>query len=742
MLASRFSTLLCASAALGAASAHAQDSDVFVVQLRLPARAISLDVFAGRSADGVAAPGSALAQMGIAAPNTDDLVPLSSIEGLSYEEAPGEGAIIITCAITCFQRQHLNLASHETPAQITSDSSSGGYLNYEAELQWIEGNGTRASGIVEGALFGRWGLITSSWLGQSGDNARLTRLETTWTIDRPEHGVRARFGDSVLIGATGAPVRFGGLQVGRYFGLTPSLITYPTPALTGEAESASTVELYVDGVLRARSTVEAGPFIIDHTPVVSGAGEAELVVTDVLGRQRTISRPFFVNTSMLRRGLSDWSAAIGVQRHDYGLESARYGDTLAAVRVRHGLTDALTLEAAVEATAGVTTFQGGLSGASTHFGQAHISHAANHDGSFTSAAWYQDGRVVSFGVQAERRDGEYIALGQTDSGSFRQAVAGNFALNLGDFGAMTLTAAQIEFDDEPNARTLTFSYAPDFADGAMSFRLIHTERDESELAAGVSFSFSLSGDVSAHASAEHDRRGMSYRMSAHRAAEPDRLGWRARAAIGAAERAEVAAIARGALGDAIAEAGVANGVSGVRVRHAGSVGWVEDTAFAGRRIDGGFALVDSGAPNVSVARNRLDAGETGADGRRLVTNLQPYRVNTISINADDLPLDRAPTVPLRHVSVAQGGGALVRFTDAEERISETRIIFADGGAPPRGAVLTRARDQRRFPIGSNGRIVIQGPQSGDVLALGDCFAAADDDALSLGHLVLHCGAEL
>lgn len=741
MLASRLSTLLCASAALAAGSAYAQDSDVFVVQLRLPARAISLDVFAARTSDGVAAPGSALAQMGIAAPDSDDLVPLSSIEGLSYEEAPGEGAIIITCTMGCFQRQHLNLASREAPAQVTSNSSSGGYLNYEAELQWIEDGGAHASGIVEGALFGRWGLIASSWLGQSGDNARLTRLETSWTIDRPQHGIRARFGDSVLIGATGAPVRFGGLQVGRYFGLTPSLITYPTPALTGEAESASTVELYVDGVLRARSNVEAGPFVIDHAPVVSGAGEAELVVTDVLGRQRTITRPFFVSTSMLRRGLSDWSAVLGVRRHAYGLESGRYGDALAALRFRHGLTDSLTLEGAVEAGGNVSTFQGGLSGASTHFGQAHISHAVNHDGSFTSAAWYHDGRVVSFGVQAERRDGNFTALGQRGADSFRQSAAGNLTLDLGDLGAMTLTAAQIEFDDEPRTRTLTLSYAPDFADGAISFRLIHTDRDQSELAAGVSLSFSLSGDVSAYASAEHDRRGTSYRMSAHRAAEHDRFGWRARAAVGATERAEVAALARSALGDTIAEAGVANGVGGVRVRHAGSVGWIENVAFAGRRIDSGFVLVDSGAPNVSVARNRLDAGETGADGRRLVTNLQPYRVNTISINADDLPLDRAPAVPLQHVSVAQGAGALVRFTDAEERISETRIIFADGGAPPRGAVLTRARDQRRFPIGSNGRIVIQGAQSGDVLALGDCLAAADDNALSVGHLVLRCGVE-
>lgn len=737
MLAIRFSTLLCVSIALGATPAQAADSDLFVVQLRLPARGITLDVFAARTGGGVSAPASALAQMGIAAPDTEELVPLSSIEGLSYAEAPNDGAIILTCTMACYQRQRVDLGSREAPA--VSASSSGGYLNYEAELQWVEDNGARASGIVEGALFGRWGLIESSWLGQSGENARLTRLETTWTMDRPRQGIRARIGDSVLVGATGAPVRFGGLQLGRYFGLTPSLITYPTPALSGEAETASTVELYVDGVLRARSNVEAGPFVIDHAPVVSGAGEAELVVTDILGRQRTVTRPFFVNTSMLRRGLSDWSAAIGAQRHAFGLESAQYGDTLAAVRVRHGLTDALTLEGAVESADGAATFQAGISAASTHFGQAYISHATNRDGGFSAAAWYFDSRMFSLGAQAEWRDGDFKALGQRGSDGFRQSVAGNVAVNLGDLGSASFTAAQIEFDDEPSARTLTFSYTPDIADGAISFRLIHTERNQSELAAGVSFSFSLSGDVSAHASAEHDRRGMSYRMSAHRGVEENRLGWRARAALGASERAEVAAMARGALGDTIAEAGIANGVGGVRLRHAGSVGWIENLPFAGRRIDGAFALVDGGAPNVSVARNRLDAGETGADGRRLVTNLTPYATNIISISADDLPIDRAPASPLQHVTPAEGAGVVVRFAEAQQRLIETRVAFADGSLPQRGAVLVRARDGRRFPIGSEGRLVLQGAQTGDRLGLGSCEAAADESAAAHG-LTLICGA--
>jgi len=717
--------------------ASADEPDLFVVQLRLPARDATLDVFAARTANGVEAPGSALAQLGIAAPNTDDLVPLSSIAGLSYEESPDEGAIVLTCTMACFERQRIDLARPEQTPQLAS--ATGGYLNYEAELQWIEHRDAEASGIAEAALFGSWGLIESSWLGRSGEQSRFTRLETSWTIDRPAQGVRTRIGDSVMIGATGTPMRFGGVQIGRYFGLTPSLITYPTPALSGEAESASTIELYVDGVLRARSNVEAGPFVIDHAPVVSGGGEAELVVTDVLGRQQTITRPFFVNTQMLRPGLSDWSVAIGAERRAFGLESARYGDTFAAVRYRRGVADALTVEGAIEATDEIATVQGGVSIATPYFGQAYVSHAANDDGDYTSASWYYDGRFATVGLQLEERGGAFTPLGQDGGDDFRRAMAGNVAFDLGDHGDVSFTAADIEFDAAPRARTLTFSYTPDFGDGAISFRFIHTSQEEDELTAGVSFSFSLTDDVSGHASAEHNRYGMTYRASAQRAVEPDRLGWRARAAAGASERLEVAAISRGALGDTIAEAGIANGVSGARVRHAGSIGWIEDIPFAGRRIDGAFAVVDGGAPNVSVARNHLNMGKTGADGRRLITNLQPYRANTISISADDLPIDRAPATPSQRIAIAEGGGAVVRFVEAQQRIIETRVAFVDGSAPPRGAVLVRTRDQRRFPIGSNGRVTLQGAETGDVLSLGACEAEADEATATAG-LVLTCGA--
>lgn len=738
MSAGRISTLLCASLAFASAAA-AEDASPVVVQLRLPARSISLDVFAWRTERGVEVETSTLAAIGIETPSAAEHTPLSSIPGLSYDEQTGEGAIMISCTLACYTRQRLNLTEEQAPARVDA-SANGGYVNYEVETQWIDEIGFSASAIAQVALFGRWGLLESSWVGQAGYDARLTRLDTTWTIDSPSRGVRTRIGDSVHTGVGGAPVRFAGVQVGRYFGLEPSLITYPTPTISAEAESASTVELYVDGVLRAQSAVQAGPFVIDQAPVVSGGGETQLVITDILGRQQVITRSFFVSTSMLRQGLSDWSIAAGAQRQDFGRESARYGDRFAAARYRYGLTGNITVEGAFEASRRGGAIQAGTTIAHDRFGQLYLSQAVDSDGGFSSASWYYDGRALSLGLQFEQRQGAFLPLGR-DEDTFRLSIAGNASLDMGNYGAVSVTGAEVRFDDLPDARTFTLSYTPDFYDGSLSFRVAQIERENRELVASLSFSFTPAEDVTAHASVDSDDRGVAYRAGAQRAAEPGRIGWRARATVGSVERADLAAMLRGPLGDTQAEASVANGAGGARVRHAGSVGWIDGMSFAGRRIDGAFALVDTGVENVSLARNHLDVGETGQDGRRLVTNLRPYDRNLITISADDLPLDRAPETTSQEVTPAEGAGVVVRFSDARERIMETRVAYADGATPPRGGILVRVRDGERFPIGSEGRIVLQGARNGDVLALNNtaCSARADEDSAEHG-LILECAA--
>lgn len=732
----RTASLLCASLLLAPAEAWARDLAPFVTQLQLPARGAARDAFAWRDGAEVVVARADLSRLGIVAPGSDERVPLSAVPGLSYRIDEGASAIVISCTAECFEVQRLS-APAITSRNVITESARGAYVNYDVETQWADGDGVAGSGVAEASLFGRWGLIESSWLGAE---IGLARLETRWTIDSPSRGLRVRLGDSSMVGAGGAPVRFGGVQIGRHFGLTPSLITYPTPTLAGEAATASTVELYVDGALQARERVQAGPFAFDDTPLINGQGEAQLVVTDVAGRQQVITRPFLVSTSLLRPGLTDWALSAGAVRRDYGRRSAAYGESFLAGRYRAGITSSLTAEAAFDLADDATTIQTGATFANIAIGQLRVAHTEGAKGGATEASWLRSGPVWSFGLQGEVRDPAFRALGR-DEDTLRRGFAANASVNLGGFGSASLAAGSIESSDEPRASTLAFAYSPHFDFGSLSVRVLYTEREDRELAFGLTFSLALNEGVNSTFGYDTDNDGATYRASAQRApGYAGGFGWRARSAAGARQRLEYSGLWRSDWGDSTVQFARTRDRAGVRAQHAGSIGVIDGHAFAAQPIRGAFALVDADAANVGVSRDRLRIGATGRDGRVLATGLRPYESNVIAIAADDLPFDRAPSSTEWRVTPAEGAGVVVRFEDAVERLAETRVRFANGEAPPRGSVLVRLRDRARLPVGTDGRLVVLGAQPGDVVELSDdarCRAAADDAALASG-LTLIC----
>ena len=138
--------------------------------------------------------------------------------------------------------------------------------------------------LTEVGVTGAWGVLTSSQVarhitsGVEDDQQRpFLRLETTLTHDFPESNRTLRIGDATTrSGAWGRNVYFGGVQFGTNFALTPGFISQPIPSLRGLSTAPSTVELYVNDVLRQTSTVPTGPFAIDNFPIVSGSGEARV----------------------------------------------------------------------------------------------------------------------------------------------------------------------------------------------------------------------------------------------------------------------------------------------------------------------------------------------------------------------------------------------------------------------------------------------------------------------------------
>ncbi len=131
----------------------------------------------------------------------------------------------------------------------------------------------------------------------------------------------------------------------------PGYITYPTPSISGSAALPSTVDLLVNNRRQETSALQPGPFDLTNVPVVTGAGQMQLIVRDLLGRETVINQNYYLAPALLSPGLSDFSYEAGSLREQYGTRSNGYGAAFGAGTYRLGLTDALTAEVRGERSA-------------------------------------------------------------------------------------------------------------------------------------------------------------------------------------------------------------------------------------------------------------------------------------------------------------------------------------------------------------------------------------------------------
>ncbi len=178
------------------------------------------------------------------------------------------------------------------------------------------------------------------------------RLDTAWSRDNPDAMRTLRFGDTITpYGSWARSVHIGGIQFGTNFATRPEQVTFPQPSITGTAAVPSALDIVVNGSLRSRTEVPSGAFRIDDVPVVTGAGQIQVVTRDLLGREQIVTQDFYVSERLLKSGLNEYSVSAGALREDFGLASNEYGEFLVSGVLRRGLSELLTIEGRVEATA-------------------------------------------------------------------------------------------------------------------------------------------------------------------------------------------------------------------------------------------------------------------------------------------------------------------------------------------------------------------------------------------------------
>jgi outer membrane usher protein len=338
-------------------------------------------------------------------------------------------------------------------------ASTGG--NHIKDMWTYDG----ASAWLEGRVFSQLGTLSSSHIVTTSPNElySYTRLDTTWSYSSPKTMVTYSVGDVITGGLSWTrPVRLGGIQVRRNFGLRPDLVTMPLPDISGSAAVPSTVDVYVDNARRLSRQVPAGPFQIVNLPVVTGSGTARVVVRDALGRETVVESPFFASSSLLASGLWDFSAEAGFARRFYGVESNDYdGRFMAVGTVRYGVSDWLTLEGHVEGGGSLLTGgAGAVFGLGPHGVGTLAASASRYDGqtgfqiagSVELALWND----VHFYARSQRTFGDYNDIASVTAVSGRHLLPGKSWRSAAPPRAIDQVSVSVPLRFDPS--TLNFSY--------------------------------------------------------------------------------------------------------------------------------------------------------------------------------------------------------------------------------------------------------------------------------------------
>lgn len=608
--------------------------------------------------------------------------------------------------------------------RVTQPSIWAPFVNYDAQWQSrTRSSRNTASAFWELGAFSPLGDFSSTALARSG--ARNVRLETRWLRDDPERLARLRVGDAISHGgAWGRALRYGGVQWGTDFSLQPGFLSFPLPALRGEAALPSTLDVYVNNSQRLQSRLQAGPFDLSELPVVTGQGEIRTVVRDLLGREQTVVTPYYVSPALLKPGLAAISVDVGAVREDYGSVSNRYGQVMASVTQRRGVTERFTRELRAEAS----TRQQALGATGWALwpavGTVSASAAASHSrdqgqGWMLGASLDRQARDWSGSLQVRRASPRFSQLGQPEAlagGSPRLVLTAALGTSWGGHslgasftrqagGALDTRLAQINYSRDLGAGWGYVGLVAfrDFRGGGTTLGLSWSTALDARHSAGVSVQ-RQSGDGAGDRTlvqAQVQRNpsfgsGWGYQLTAESGArQMAQAQWQGEHAV---------------LGGGVARR---SGETGTRLSAAGGLAWVDGSGFAGRRIEGGLAIVDVGGhENVRVTQDNQVVSRTDARGRAFVSGLRGYQANRVGIDAADLPMDVELAALEIQITPAARSAAHIDFPVHRGRSATMRLVDGTGQVLPPAAQLQANAGPRSFPVGLDGRSYLAGLLAG------------------------------
>jgi outer membrane usher protein len=662
--------------------------------------------------------------------------PLAGVPGYEARFLPASQSVELKFSPNAFAATRLAAPQEERPP--LSPPLTAGFFNYDLNYtrQATSGIATvnDVGALTELGVSGGLGVFTNTSVARNLANdpalgaIELTRLETTLTRDFPDSNTTLRLGDSsTRSSAWGRQVFFGGVQIGRNFSLSPAFITQPIPTLSGQSSAPSTVELYINDSLRQTSRVPSGPFTVDNYPLLTGSGQARLVVRDLLGRETVLVQNFFSSSLLLKQGLSDWTAQAGLVRRNLGAESANYGEGFASGLLRYGWSNTLTLETQAEAAHHVQGAGAGV--ALPVFGSVlgQVAVAASHsEQAGDGALWALGADHLSlrhgFTLKTERASKGYRRVGDNDSlPTYRQQQLASYTYFSEDFGHLGFAYGRVTTFDLGPVDTYSANYSVRVGErSSLTFTVTRVTGIASGTAAGATLLVPLGERVNGSASATRKHGQSSNYLSANKnlGAEAG-SGWRALVGRRPHEHyGEAGYYYQGDAGLVTADISEGTQQQAIRLGAQGGVAVMDGSVFLSRKLQDSFALVEvPGYPGVGVGFQSTVLARTDQDGRALVPRLMPYRTNSIRLDPTELPISaELDSIEMTAVPAARGA-VRVTFPVRSGRGALLTIRLEDGEPAPAGAQVELLGDKQEFYVARRGEAFITGLQAKNTLRL-------------------------
>jgi outer membrane usher protein len=690
----------------------------------------------------------------------DKLVTLDDLAGLSYRYDESTQRIYITAPDNMRISKEYDV-SNRTPMDLPIQSSYGAVLNYDLfssatgggqqQKQWLAFSG--ASGTFDARFFTPYGTLSQSLILQNSqtDAFAALRLNSTYTYSDSETMRTYRAGDTINGGlAWTRPIRIGGLQVQRNFGLRSDLVTLPLPSARGAAVP-STADIYINNIKTYSQDIAAGPYVLSNLPAITGNGTARIVLRDSSGKTTEATLPFYASAMLLASGLFDYSIEAGLPRLSFGTVDDMYlNRPVASASARYGMLDWLTLEGHAEGGAGLGNASGGIAARTGSFGVTSAAVAASY---YQSRVGYQsyfsyETKLLGFSISASsqmtfgsyddlasvtaRLQQQTVQTNPFDVGSFTDlSTSVSQAINTSvftsarppkafnrisistplPFARANLTGSFIDSVDATGLRSdiLSASFSGSWRDVAIFATAFTSVAGAKNTGFLLGFSMPLGDSATISTSVSGGAGGSTVNVDAVKTldAKPGSVGWRIHDGEFGSTQRTAAVSYRSSF--ARTEASVSqdnNGVQGT-AEVEGAVATLGGGVFFTNRIDDAFAVVNTGVAGIPVFYENRPAGVTNASGIALIPGLRSYQPNKIAIDPANLPVDADVTATETVVAPADRSGVKVDFTVKTDTRPAVVVFQGADGQPLAAGAQGQIEGGESFVVGYDGRAYIQ-----------------------------------